>query len=61
MKIKKKKIKSRFAYYENLNLNKYVVEKRADIEYNYKLFSVLVHCGDGSNSGHYYAYIRPEN
>eukprot|EP00330_Aristerostoma_sp_ATCC50986_P005950 CAMPEP_0114579608 /NCGR_PEP_ID=MMETSP0125-20121206/3944_1 /TAXON_ID=485358 ORGANISM="Aristerostoma sp., Strain ATCC 50986" /NCGR_SAMPLE_ID=MMETSP0125 /ASSEMBLY_ACC=CAM_ASM_000245 /LENGTH=207 /DNA_ID=CAMNT_0001770441 /DNA_START=1456 /DNA_END=2079 /DNA_ORIENTATION=+ len=27
----------------------------------YKLFSVLVHNGSGTGSGHYYAFIRPRN
>lgn len=29
-------------------------------ETKYRLFSVLVHSGTGSGSGHYYAFIRPE-
>lgn len=29
-------------------------------KYFYKLFSVLVHSGEGSSSGHYYAFIRPK-
>ena len=40
-------------------MSKYV-EKGTSEEHTYQLFSVLVHAGTGSNSGHYYVFIRPE-
>ena len=36
------------------------MKEKNDVNYEYKLFSVLVHSGQGSNSGHYYAYIQPK-
>lgn len=52
------KITAKFEYSESLDLNRFVDDPSK--KYNYKLFSVLVHSGEGSSSGHYYAYIRPK-
>lgn len=52
------KITARFEYFERIDLNRFVDDTSK--KYNYKLFSVLVHSGEGSSSGHYYAYIRPK-
>lgn len=52
------KITSRFQYHEELDLNVFVNDSAKD--YSYSLFSVLVHSGEGSSSGHYYAFIRPK-
>jgi uncharacterized UBP type Zn finger protein len=42
-----------------MDLSEFVKAKKSQ-ETRYKLFSVLVHCGEGSSSGHYYAFIRPK-
>mmetsp|Transcript_10577 Transcript_10577/g.9143 ORF Transcript_10577/g.9143 Transcript_10577/m.9143 type:complete len:239 (-) Transcript_10577:1919-2635(-) len=46
-------------YYEEIDLEKYIIKDKHDDETKYKLFSVLVHKGTGAGSGHYYAFIRP--
>lgn len=45
-------------YYDEIDLRKYVVSDY-ELQTEYKLFSVLVHSGTGAQSGHYYAFIRP--
>ena len=58
MNYKLKKITAKFQYDEHIDLNRFVNDRSK--KYTYKLFSVLVHSGEGSSSGHYYAFIRPE-
>lgn len=41
-------------------MEKYVANPSPHECYKYNLFAVLVHSGDFSSSGHYYAYIRPD-
>ena len=53
------KITDEHKYYDEIDLRKYMVEPRKDTSYKYKLFAVLVHSGEMSSSGHYYAFIRP--
>ena len=54
----KQKINDKCEYYETINLNHLVNDNK--ISYKYSLFSVLVHSGKGSNSGHYYVFIKPK-
>ena len=51
-------ITAKFEYGEDMDLNRFVDDRSK--KYTYKLFSVLVHSGEGSSSGHYYAFIRPK-
>ena len=50
------KINDKFEFPVNLDLN-FCVEQPGD--YEYTLFSILVHTGSG-DKGHYFAFIRPE-
>jgi uncharacterized UBP type Zn finger protein len=51
------KINQKYKYHDEIDLSKYV-ENGSDTNNIYKLFSVLVHDGRGSSSGHYYAFIN---
>jgi len=51
------KINDYCQYYDEIDLEKYMTENH-DQETKYKLFSVLVHSGTGTGSGHYYAFIK---
>ncbi|KAL4510627.1 hypothetical protein ABPG72_004781 [Tetrahymena utriculariae] len=53
------KIVDQHQYYEEIDMRKYIANPTKDECYKYQLFAVLVHSGDFSSSGHYYAYIRP--
>lgn len=48
-----------YEYFPQIDLSKYM-ETPPVTPLKYQLFSVLVHSGTGSASGHYYAYLRPE-
>ncbi|EAR85885.2 ubiquitin carboxy-terminal hydrolase (macronuclear) [Tetrahymena thermophila SB210] len=54
------KIVDQHQYYEEIDMTKYIANPTKDECYKYQLFAVLVHSGDFSSSGHYYAYIRPD-
>ncbi len=54
------KINDYCQYYDEIDLEKYMTENH-DQETKYKLFSVLVHSGTGTGSGHYYAFIKTAN
>jgi len=51
------KINDYCQYFDEIDLDKYMTENH-DQETKYKLFSVLVHSGTGTGSGHYYAFIQ---
>jgi len=56
------KLNTRYEYYDELDLSKYVhVPEGGEgggVSYRYVLHSVLIHGGD-VHAGHYYAYIKP--
>ena len=57
------KLNSRYEYYDELDLSKYVHQPAdADggvVSHRYILHSVLIHSGD-VHAGHYYSYIKPK-
>lgn len=52
------KVSDRHEFFEEIDLTKYTPPSGSGSSV-YKLFAVLVHTGDLSASGHYYAFIRP--
>ena len=54
------KICDHYKFDEEIDLNKYVHEDYKDQDYTYTLFSILIHLGSGSGSGHYIAFLRPD-
>ena len=62
------KICSHIEYNENLNLS-FLVERdtpgktksKADPEFDYTLFSVIVHKGTSPHNGHYFSFINTSN
>ena len=52
-----RKIKKFIKYDNEINLNKYQVNKNRE-KVTYRLSSVLIHEGSSIYSGHYYCYVR---
>ena len=54
------KVDSRFEFYQEINLDKYMSQDSEEQDNTYVLYSVFVHAGSIS-SGHYYIYINVKN
>eukprot|EP00002_Diphylleia_rotans_P005918 TRINITY_DN1515_c0_g1_i1.p1 TRINITY_DN1515_c0_g1~~TRINITY_DN1515_c0_g1_i1.p1 ORF type:complete len:1071 (-),score=238.11 TRINITY_DN1515_c0_g1_i1:366-3578(-) len=52
------KVHDKFAFYQDLDLNKFVDSAEENVSNIYSLHGVLVHAGD-VHGGHYYAFLRP--
>ena len=56
------KINDYFEYDDEIDLSSYNIskEKNKSSNFIYSLYGVFIHSGKNSNSGHYYAYLKPK-